>query len=62
MPRTLLRGFSEPLALANIMLRQKNERVEEALSKHLTSHTTEEWLQKVSSLQWELNQLKATFP
>lgn len=60
--RAYLRGFSEPLALANIMLQQKGERIEKALSKHLATHATAEWLQKVSSLQWELDQLKATFP
>lgn len=61
-PRNLLRGFSEPLALANIMLQQKNDRIETALSEHLATHTTPQWLQKVSSLQWELARLKATFP
>lgn len=61
-PTGLMQSFSDPLALSNIMLRQKNERIESALSKHLATHTTQEWLKKVSSLQWELDQLKATFP
>lgn len=32
------------------------------LKQHLEVHSLQEWLQKVSSLQWELDQLKATFP
>lgn len=61
-PQAMLQAFSEPLALSNIMMRQKAQRIEAALSEHLAKHTTAEWLKKVSGLQWELDQIKASFP
>jgi hypothetical protein len=50
-----------PGIMAQIAINRRAERIEELLHKHLKTHSLVEWVQKVSSLQWELNQLKATF-
>jgi hypothetical protein len=62
MPAGMLRAFSEPLALSNIMRRRESERIELALSEHLGTHTTLEWLRALQAARSELDRLKATFP
>jgi hypothetical protein len=50
-----------PGIMAQVAINRCAERIEEALDKHLRTHTLVEWVKKVSSLQWELDQLRATF-
>jgi hypothetical protein len=50
------------LPVTEVAMQQKNWRVEEALRDHFATHTTTQWLAKVTSLQSELRQLKESFP
>lgn len=45
-----------------VAAQQKNWRVEKALEDHFRTHTTTQWLAKVTALQSELRRLKEQFP
>lgn len=59
-PDTLASVFG-PGIMLQTALNQRTQDTERALEEHFKKHTTAEWLQKVSSLQWELDRLKETF-
>ncbi|MGH2509068.1 MAG: hypothetical protein ACRDHZ_16945 [Ktedonobacteraceae bacterium] len=48
--------------MQTVGVQQKTWRVEQALKDHFATHTTVQWLDKVTSLQHELDVLKQSFP
>lgn len=59
-PATPVSDSSLPQLLST--WREQDAETEKVLREHLDTHATHEWLKKVSSLQWELAQIRATFP
>lgn len=57
-----LAGVFGPGVFAATALASREAKIERALEDHFATHTTVEWLKKVSSLEWELSKLKASFP
>lgn len=47
--------------MINIAINRQNEKTEEALNDHLKTHSLVEWVNKVCTLERELNLLKSTF-
>lgn len=58
----MLAGVFGPGIMAQLAMNNRTQRIEEALERHLKGHSLVDWVKKVTSLQWELDQLKATFP
>lgn len=58
---TALEGIFGYGTMAAVGLQQKRWRVEEELDKHFRTHTTVQWLAKVTELQGELRRLKEQF-
>lgn len=57
-----LAGVFGPGVMAQVAINRRAGRIEEALEKHLKTHSLIEWVRKVTALQSELDRLKATFP
>lgn len=57
-PADALAGVFGMGVMANIAIKRRNERIEEALSGHLKSHPVLDWVKKVVELQSQVERLQ----